>query len=343
LSGLKYGTGFPLLDGGNGDTVDNIHFRDNAGKLEYSTDGSTWVSAGLDTSDATAVAAQILSGITAYVNGTKITGTMIDRSGDTTAVSSSLVGTTLKLLASTGYRDGINDFVTITDANHISANIKSGVTNLGVTGTYTDTANAPTAGQILTGKVIFANGQEITGTMPNRSGDTAAIASSISGTTLKLRASSGYRDGTDDNVTITDVNFIASNLLANMFGMTATGLGFKSASGITTSASSTTSYTLDTGSTIDLYAVTISGLNFTPVAIAIWESANAQECSTFYMAEANFGNYSDNNLEVQSNNTAYIDFLDSIRVTGNASVSAGTFNLPVQHPSLSVKWKAIGY
>ncbi len=26
----------------NVDTVDNIHFRVNAGKLEYSTDGTTW-------------------------------------------------------------------------------------------------------------------------------------------------------------------------------------------------------------------------------------------------------------------------------------------------------------
>ena len=56
------------------------------------------------------------------------------------------------------------------------------------------------------------DGVEYTGTMPNRAGDTAAIASSVSGTTLKLRASTGFRDGVDDNVTITDADFLASNI-----------------------------------------------------------------------------------------------------------------------------------
>jgi len=59
------------------------------------------------------------------------------------------------------------------------------------------------------------------GTMPNRAGDTAAISSQVVGTTLKLLASQGYRDGVDDYVTIADPNFVAENL---PFGMTLFGL-----------------------------------------------------------------------------------------------------------------------
>lgn len=74
--------------------------------------------------------------------------------------------------------------------------------------------------KVLEGTVIAG----YTGTMPNRAGDTPALASSISGTTLKLRASAGYRDGVDDNVTITDPDFNSSNIVAGkeIFGLTGT-------------------------------------------------------------------------------------------------------------------------
>ncbi|TGE37633.1 hypothetical protein E4K67_12925 [Desulfosporosinus fructosivorans] len=77
------------------------------------------------------------------------------------------------------------------------------------------------ASQVLTGYSIGSDSGLVNGTMPNRAGDTAALASSVSGTTLKLRASNGYRDGVDDNVMITDADFMASNILAgkNIFGV----------------------------------------------------------------------------------------------------------------------------
>jgi len=59
-------------------------------------------------------------------------------------------------------------------------------------------------GNVLAGKT-FSNDADIgiTGTMSNRAGDTAALSEEVSGTTVKLLASDGYRDGSDDKVTST--------------------------------------------------------------------------------------------------------------------------------------------
>lgn len=65
-----------------------------------------------------------------------LTGTMPNRSGDTPALSITRNGTTLKLLASKGFRDGVDDYVTYTDANFIAANIKKNVTLFGLEGAY---------------------------------------------------------------------------------------------------------------------------------------------------------------------------------------------------------------
>ena len=99
-----------------------------------------------DTSDADATAAEILSGKTAYKNGSKLTGQMPNRGAQTGAIST-VDGT---VAIQQGYHDG-SGYVGIDSTEQgkiISGNIKDGVIILGVTGTYTGagvTAQAKTA------------------------------------------------------------------------------------------------------------------------------------------------------------------------------------------------------
>ena len=70
-----------------------------------------------------------------------ITGTMPNRAGDTTAASYHASGTSIHVVPATGYVDGVDDATVITDANFVEANIKSGVSIFGQTGTLVPLSN----------------------------------------------------------------------------------------------------------------------------------------------------------------------------------------------------------
>lgn len=85
------------------------------------------------TSDATAVAAEILSTKTAYVNGAKIVGSMPNRG----AVDGSITALDGIYTIPQGYHDGSGkvSIASAEQAKLLSSNIREGVTILGVTGT----------------------------------------------------------------------------------------------------------------------------------------------------------------------------------------------------------------
>ena len=127
-----------------------------------------------DDSDATALAGEVLSGKT-YYHGGKQTGQM-PNNGEMNGVINTKMGV---VDVPAGYTSGGTVAIAASEQEKIiAANIKSGVTILGVAGSgmvvdTTISSDAAAAGTILSGKKAFVNGVLVTGsvTLPTISQD----------------------------------------------------------------------------------------------------------------------------------------------------------------------------
>ena len=143
---------------------------------------------GTFTNDANAVASDIISGKTAYVNGNKVTGNIATRTGTISISNPSISGNNLVTpTIPSGYYN--NAKISFNRNNLYPESIKAGTNLYGVVGTFTNDATA-TAGDIASGKTAYVRGQKITGTFRKEPKPIAAVAMMGSGNDLGLIISS---------------------------------------------------------------------------------------------------------------------------------------------------------
>ena len=173
---------------------------------------------GIDTSDATAAAGDIVAPKTAYgAAGTKLTGTVPEKVGSATVITPS---TADQAIPAGRYGGVVGDGKVSGSANLVAANIKNGVTIFSVTGTYDYEATNPiAAATVLNTKVGFVNGAKVTGTMTNVGAQ--SITPAAAGNTI----TAGYHNGSGG--VAADAYFIAANIKSgvNIWGVTGTYTG----------------------------------------------------------------------------------------------------------------------
>lgn len=168
----------------------------------------------VDTSSGDAAASDLISGMVAWADGVALTGTIPAR-----GIGPTIMPTTTNHIVDAGFW---STPITVTgDSDLLASNIRQGVTLFGVTGNKplgsTSSANPPTADLIREGKVAWANGEALTGTMKIWGNGGTLVP-----TTTQQIVQQGYYSSA---ITVQgDTDLAAANIRigVNLFGITGT-------------------------------------------------------------------------------------------------------------------------
>lgn len=170
----------------------------------------------ITTTDANAVATDILTGKTAYVNGKKVTGTM----PEIEAAAKTIDTKTTKYTIPAGYHDGTGTVSVVVETKTATPSkaqqqitpttgkVLSQVTVNAIPAEYITTTDATaTAADILTGETAYVKGSKVTGSMPNNGATNLKIDGML---TMTASVPAGYTSGG----TVTLTNSIETALAA---------------------------------------------------------------------------------------------------------------------------------
>jgi len=139
----------------------------------------------VDTSAGTATASQMLSGAIAFVDGVRVTGTMVDRG------TINMVPSTANQAITAGKHSGGG--IVYGDADLVAANIKSGANIFGVAGSVVEaTGNAVVADVLATKTFSKAGSAGLTGTMVDR----GTVSTDITTKAQQVTIAAGKHSGT---------------------------------------------------------------------------------------------------------------------------------------------------
>lgn len=295
------------------------------------------ISTGVDTSDATATAAQILANMVAYVDEVRTVGTMANNGSVGTQ---NLTNQNAEYIISAGFHNGLGKVKAVI-SNLVAGVIKAGSNVGGIIGTFTADGTA-TAAHMLAGAKAYVNGLLVTGNIASKAAQTYTPS-----TVNQTIAANQYLSGAQ--TILGDPDLTAPNILntANIFNIQGTAIaGKRYATGTAMANTSGTCYTVHGGSTGG-YLISVSGLSFNP-SVVVAHYTDVTYDSSSELTHNNAIVYDSQSFPIVVRTKFYslseeIGYRAGrlIRVGSGACVlTAGGFTIPVELGNQAYTWEA---